>query len=205
MRPRRNHSENAIDGTTRESGVGKRASGGSRGLGPFSGGQLTIIIVTFAVLLLVPVGAWAVTSPKVVTVDGVTRPADPPDLYAPDVKQTDANGCVSLEPTPEGKVLVVTSVHLTNATANPMTVGLSREFPETCTNTGHSHVATKGIVSLPAGTTVEVPFPSGLVITEGWSLVAHFGSPGGWLFVNGYLLPSSYCPSVAVGECLKSG
>jgi len=30
-----------------------------RGLGPFSGGQLTIIVVTFAALLLFPVGAWA--------------------------------------------------------------------------------------------------------------------------------------------------
>ena len=40
-----------------------------RGWGPFSGGQLTLIIVTFAVLLMLPVGAWALSSTNVSIID----------------------------------------------------------------------------------------------------------------------------------------
>jgi hypothetical protein len=40
-----------------------------RGLGPFSGGQLTVIIVTLAVLLLFPVGAWALSFSNVAITD----------------------------------------------------------------------------------------------------------------------------------------
>lgn len=47
----------------------KRRKRDSRGLGPFSGGQLTIIIVTFAVLLLFPVGAWALSFSNVAITD----------------------------------------------------------------------------------------------------------------------------------------
>ena len=43
-----------------------------RGLGPFSGGQLTLIIVTFAVLLLFPIGAWAVAGSNVFVTDAVS-------------------------------------------------------------------------------------------------------------------------------------
>ena len=43
-----------------------------RGWGPFSGGQLTIIIVTFAVLLLFPIGAWAVTGSNVFVTDSTS-------------------------------------------------------------------------------------------------------------------------------------
>jgi hypothetical protein len=43
-----------------------------RGLGPFSGGQLTLIIVTFAVLLLFPIGAWAVAGSNVFVTDSVS-------------------------------------------------------------------------------------------------------------------------------------
>jgi hypothetical protein len=39
------------------------------GWGPFSGGQLTIIIVTFAILLLFPVGAWALSFSNVAITD----------------------------------------------------------------------------------------------------------------------------------------
>jgi hypothetical protein len=40
-----------------------------RGLGPFTGGQLTILIVTFAVLLMFPIGAWALTFSNVAITD----------------------------------------------------------------------------------------------------------------------------------------
>jgi len=63
MRLRKNQSE-AKDGTT-----DTRRRRDSKGLGPFSGGQLTIIIVTFAVLLLFPIGAWALTFSNVAITD----------------------------------------------------------------------------------------------------------------------------------------
>src|ERR1700680_2793664 len=40
-----------------------------RGWGPFTGAQLTVVIVTFAVLLLAPVGAWAVSGSPVFLTD----------------------------------------------------------------------------------------------------------------------------------------
>ncbi len=51
----------------------RRRSG--RGWGPFSGGQLTTIIVTFAILMLFPVGAWALSFTNVAITDpgGVNR------------------------------------------------------------------------------------------------------------------------------------
>src|ERR1039458_3979789 len=54
MRLRKNQSDVSGD-VIREDGKRRRREG--RGSGPFSGGQLTVIIVTFAVLLLAPVGA----------------------------------------------------------------------------------------------------------------------------------------------------
>ena len=49
------------------------ASPRRRGLGPFSGGQLTVIIVTIAVMIMLPVGAWAVvTGSNVFVTDAVS-------------------------------------------------------------------------------------------------------------------------------------
>ena len=47
----------------------KRETGGRRGLGPFSGTQLTLIIVTVVAVALFPVGAWAISSANVVVTD----------------------------------------------------------------------------------------------------------------------------------------
>jgi hypothetical protein len=55
---------------TNDTAVDTRAR--RRGLGPFSGGQLTLIIVTFAVLLLFPIGAWAVAGSNVFVTDAVS-------------------------------------------------------------------------------------------------------------------------------------
>jgi hypothetical protein len=67
MRLRRNQSDTGeVSG---EAGVDKRRRREGRGLGPFSGGQLTLIIVTFAVLLLFPIGAWALTFSNVAITD----------------------------------------------------------------------------------------------------------------------------------------
>ena len=57
-----------VDGDASE--LRDRRSG--RGWGPFSGGQLTIIVVTFAILLLFPIGAWAVSGSSVFVTDAGT-------------------------------------------------------------------------------------------------------------------------------------
>jgi hypothetical protein len=65
---RKNQSD-ASEATNGEVGAGKGRRRDGRGLGPFSGGQLTMIIVTFAVLLLFPIGAWALTFSNVAITD----------------------------------------------------------------------------------------------------------------------------------------
>jgi hypothetical protein len=108
-----------------------------RGFGPFTGGQLTTIIVTFAVLLLVPIGAWAVTGSNVFVTDATSGSTAKVD--ASGSLQTRVKGAVSVSaPTPAiahgnlvspticgaadtctlviappaGKALIVTSIHL---------------------------------------------------------------------------------------------
>jgi hypothetical protein len=107
----------------------------ARGLGPFSGGQLTAIIMTLAVLLLFPIGAWAVSFSNVsitdpggvnrakvntkgrllttvagtVTVAGVATQVDPTNLYTSKVSPTSTRSCILVTP-PSGHVLVITSV-----------------------------------------------------------------------------------------------
>jgi hypothetical protein len=63
---RKSHAD-ASAGTAGDDATRRRRAG--RGWGPFSGGQLTIIIVTFGVLLLLPVGAWAVSFSNVAITD----------------------------------------------------------------------------------------------------------------------------------------
>jgi hypothetical protein len=68
MRLQKRHSD--THGGTRESaGADPRGRREGRGWGPFSGGQLTIIVMTFAVLLLFPVGAWALSFSNVAITD----------------------------------------------------------------------------------------------------------------------------------------
>lgn len=69
MRLQKSHSDAAkrtTAGTAGEDKARRRAM--RRGWGPFSGGQLTVIVVTVAVLLLLPVGAWAAYTVSHVTI-----------------------------------------------------------------------------------------------------------------------------------------
>jgi hypothetical protein len=55
-------------GSAAPSGVREKRRGERRGFGPFTGAQATVIVVTFAVLLLFPVGAWAAFTVSHVTI-----------------------------------------------------------------------------------------------------------------------------------------
>jgi hypothetical protein len=61
MRPKAGHMD-AVSDTAGEAVAGKRRRRAGRGWGPFSGGQLTVIIVAISVMILLPVGAFAVVS-----------------------------------------------------------------------------------------------------------------------------------------------
>jgi hypothetical protein len=87
----RNSRSGSIEGTSREAGADTHRRGG-RGWGPSSGGQLTIIVVTFAVLLLFPVGAWALSFSNV----AITDPGG--------VNQANVNGSGQLSAAGTGKV-----------------------------------------------------------------------------------------------------
>jgi hypothetical protein len=71
MRPRKVHTE-AVSETGEEAVGGKRRRREGRGWGPFSGGQLTIIIVAICVMVMLPVGAFAVVSGSNVFVTDAT-------------------------------------------------------------------------------------------------------------------------------------
>jgi flagellar basal body-associated protein FliL len=72
MRPRKSGKDELSEMGT-EAVAGKRRSRDGRGLGPFSGAQLTVIIVAIAVMILLPVGAFAVVSgSNVFVTDAVT-------------------------------------------------------------------------------------------------------------------------------------
>jgi hypothetical protein len=77
-----------------------------RGLGPFSGGQITTMIVTFALLLLFPIGAWAVSFSNVAITDpgGVNR-AKVDSLGS---LQTKVSGAVTTQATPPSREYNVT-------------------------------------------------------------------------------------------------
>jgi hypothetical protein len=107
-----------------------------RGLGPFTGGQLTAIIVTFAVLLLIPIGAWAVTGSNVFVTDASTGstakvdasgslqtrvkgsvPLSAPTasaIHSPLLSPTTcaSDPCSEVIAPPAGKALIVTSIHV---------------------------------------------------------------------------------------------
>jgi hypothetical protein len=62
----RKHQSDSVDRTTGEVGGRRRRAG--RGWGPFSGGQLTVIVVAVVVMVMFPVGAWAAYSVSHVTI-----------------------------------------------------------------------------------------------------------------------------------------
>jgi hypothetical protein len=93
----------------------------SRGWGPFSGGQLTIIVVTFAVLLLFPLAAFAVTGNNVFVTDatsGVRAKVD-----ANGNLRSFVNGSVTATPTqPNGSYFAATQVALLADSANDIDI-----------------------------------------------------------------------------------
>jgi hypothetical protein len=180
-----------------------------RGLGPFTGGQLTAIVITFVVVIGFPVGAFAVvsgsnsfvtdaTSGKQAKVNSLGQlattatPAAPASMYA----QSDQYVLTSGSPVTAvtggwraGLALVITSL-----TVGPEGILNSPVTLEFETSSG-SHPA---MFTLNPGTPpVTVPFPSGMPVANGDDLDIRWVSPGNSVTLDvsfdGYWVPASQC------------
>jgi hypothetical protein len=201
--------------------AGKRQGREGRGLGPFSGAQLTIIVVTFAVLLLFPVAAWATTGTTVfltdhttgktatvnsvgaLTVAGSVTAAPTPPSLTYNVVESASGACSNVTPAvPAGEALVVTSmtIWVTSVTTGPVVVDIdagTTASPCSASNNLNN-------LSLPnSGSSVIVPFPSGLAFKTGHTVSAALSSSSGdahvEVSVHGYLVPSTQCHTSSGG------
>jgi hypothetical protein len=171
-----------------------------RTLGPFTGRQLTTIVVALcATVVLLPAAAWGVAKAKEVvirdgtnaasratvsggklgvgdgagalTVDGKTRSAALDPTDLYTEAQFSLGSCLEFRP-PPGSALVITSV--SESSSNPLSVDLYRgPAPTGACGTEFTRVR-KNVTWLVARETHEVPFPSGLVIPDGEVLTATF-------------------------------
>jgi len=219
MRLRTARSDAGQEGS--ESGAEARRRRDGRGLGPFSGGQLTAIIITVVAAVGFPVGAFAAvkfTNVSITDPHGVYRaavssagqlqvhpngtqtvagsvtatPAAPSALFA---KETDVNNatCTAVASAPMGKALILTSVHVDL----PDPAVPSPTYPTYyALYAGASCPGTNVTVDIGTFTssvhTLVLPFPSGLALKAGSSL---------WMYspfstevsVSGYSVPATAC------------
>ena len=185
-----------------------------RGLGPFTGRQLATIIVAVVVMVMLPVGAWAVSGSNVFITDAVSgthasvnpsgaltvAQASPKNFYVHE--SFPGSSWVKLATPPAGKALVITSVLFdTWADATP---GLGSNIPLMMSKTNNS-CATRTNAQVadlnPAGIggTV-VPLQPGLVVPANRSLCVTNGNSSNLsveVYAYGFLIPASSAPAGA--------
>jgi hypothetical protein len=191
-----------------------------RGLGPFSGGQLTTIIIAIVLAVALPVGAWAVSGTTVFVTDSVSGKTA--SVNARRQLNVAASGSVTATPTPPsasfdqfsvvaedqmcepvistvptGKALIVTSVtvDVRVGTTGPFAVYLYAATPGSPCGTV---IADLDISEVPgAGHSEAIPFPEGLPIKAGHivGVLLNGGSEDAQAYVNtkGYLVSSNMC------------
>jgi hypothetical protein len=187
-----------------------------RGLGPFTGAQLTVIIVVFAVLLLAPIGAWAVSTSSVSVTDAgsgqhatvsasgqlkLTR-AGAKGAFTGAAMISDENSHVLIT-SPARKALVVTSVFVDIYRASATGAGADVVvFVSHGDATCAAPVMTNGVTAIdenPAGVGMTVyPFDPGLIVRAGRALCARNLDPAdlsGEVMANGYMIPAAAAPS----------
>jgi hypothetical protein len=205
----------ASDAAARGDGVGSERR---RGLGPFTGRQLTTIICVLTVAIVAPIGAWAVTGSNVFVTDPISGAQAKVDsagavqskavlgsMAVPHVTPAWSyhssmhfafEDCTNVTAeVPSNKALVVTSITVKNvvATTGPIQIRVATgTFDEPCT------VWTflgRGVVEADGLTTIS--FPSGLVVGPGHTLDLSMDSPSddnlSEVYVDGYWVPSAQC------------
>jgi hypothetical protein len=187
-----------------------------RGLGPFTGTQLTVIIVTFAVLLLAPVGAWAVTgSSSFVTDAGSGQHAFVSRAGQLNVTRAGAKSFLShvanvsgpnlfpVVASPPGKALVITGLSVDAFVVPHPGIEDSIDFyisaqDATCARYATANGAILWGVNPPTVGTTSLSLDPGVVVPAGRALCAvnqdHFNF-GASEFVYGYTVPAAAAPN----------
>jgi hypothetical protein len=179
-----------------------------KGWGPFSGGQLTIIIVAIAVMMLFPVGAWALSFTNVAIIDpggvnrakvtstgqlethpngpltvtgAVTATQTPPNAsYTDTWAGFETSGICSQvsAPVPAGKALVVTSI---TVYVESVTAGAAVVSLSAATpgTPCTSRLDAEHIGKLAIGESKVVPFTSGFPVKPGRVIGLTIGSTSG--------------------------
>jgi hypothetical protein len=198
-------------------GASTEAQARPRTWGPFTGRQLTTLLVVLIVAVVVPVGAWAVgqdvyitdaTSGEQAKVDSAGNlqakaglgsmavPHVPPAWSYHSSIFFASEGCTNVTAElPSNKALVVTSITVKNvvATTGPIQIRVGTgTLDEPCT------VWTflgRGVVEADGLETIE--FPTGLVVGPGHTLDLDMDSPSddnlSEVYVDGYWVPSAQC------------
>lgn len=198
---------------------------GGRGWGPFSGRQLTIIIVAVVVIVGLPVGAFAVVSGSNsfitdtvsgahATVDGagqVLAAQAPPNsavVHALGFGVTDTVRYAEIF-TPGTKAVVLTEIDFNQQalTSSAATLYLFTAGHNACSTTGS--VGTNNVAILtfrsPAPGNLQIPlaFPSGVSIRAGHALCAYLATWNGTSTnvdvdanINGHYIPAAACTTV---------
>jgi hypothetical protein len=201
--------------------VGRHRDG--RGLGPFSSGHLTIVVVTLIIVVAFPFAAFAVTGNNVFITDftsgahakvdsagNVQAKLNGGNLNANPTQQasnmftstaaTGSTGCIVLAAPPVGKALIVTSVkeNIWNTTPGHLVEPQIYRMTGNCPTP--TNPVSKDTNNVGHDETIVIPFPSGLPIPGGSKLAAQVSETSGDLAsvlftVNGYLVPASQCLS----------
>ena len=197
----------------------------SRGLGPFSGAQLTIIIVTFALLLLFPIGAWAVSGSNVFVTDAISgqhasvntagalnvAQAGPKSFFYRGVP-ADVATFKQVIAAPPGRALVFPSIayNVFKATVTGANhfIGIAvSKTNDTCSQVvidPTSGLTAANLNPATVGETV-IPFQPGLVVPAGRALCAFNIDPtniGAEVYAYGFTIAAASAPT---GASVSSG
>jgi len=179
-----------------------------RGLGPFSGGQLTAIVIAAIVMLGLPVGAFAAVSASTVFISGphggranvdpsggLQVSGSPPNATVlVNLSLTNTAECGVLRP-PSGRAIILTAMNVTPTGAtvgNPLQVSVLVD-PTACKTGG-----TKDIRlfqnQFGSDNSQQITFPPGIGLKNGQALyVAIDGASHGSVSIYGYTVPASEC------------
>jgi hypothetical protein len=194
-------------------------------LGPFSGGQLTIIIVTFAVLLLFPIGAWAVSGSSVFVTDAnsgahaavvggsdalTVAEASPKNFFTRSLAPEGSSGFLPLVKSPAGKALIVTSVYVNLIAVTTTGNGHWLSITVSSKNNTCSSVVENALPDIEFNPTAgsgqaTIPLQPGIVVPSGRALCVwnhDFPNIDVEVFAFGYVVPASAAvsnPAVTIG------
>lgn len=195
-----------------------------RRLGPFTGTHLTVIIVTFAILLMLPIGAWAVTGSGVFITDGpsgtqarvnsagqlLVGPAGLKTLISHGIRN-DTTTFKKIFESPADKAIVVTSVTINTFVATAVgsgkyfSIAVSKTDASCSTVVRDSSGYTVANVNPPGVGVITLPFVPGFVIPPGRALCASNTTPASLIaevYAYGYMVPGA---SVPVGAASPAG